>query len=556
MTPLSFDIVARDLTGGGFASLESGLDRARRASELTSAAMQSGFAQATGEIMRTTAAVNANTAALGRNAVSTGALAQRSRQLSFQLIDIGQALATAPTMGIYALQNLGFQVAQIGQLYMGQGGFNQAIKDSARQVGAFAARLGPLAAVAGLVAAGIAGMRHEINRTSAVTVTFGDVALGVIHVIRDGLWNVVRPAVEALAPWFAAAWELIVDFSKFGINSLVGLFVGGFGAIKAVWKGLPAAIGETTVSAANTALSAINELVQRSVAAIDWLTDKINRIPGVNIPKLAGRFSIGGIDNPFAGALSGMAGEISAAFADARHDYAGDFFELVRGNAIQNAIVRTTDAARGANESLKALARQSLADIRAAADQTNRAVEAARERLADAANFVAGAFDRFFDGLRNGQSAWEALRETGLSVIEDLSRALLRSAILQLFTSGGAIVAPLHVGTPMFGEADFGLDGRLLPRAAGGDFRSGDWLLAGEEGPEIIKARGNGTVVPNHALGGAQQIRLAPVFNIHGGSLSPAEIAGQVEARLDHFVRYRLPELARHHAGTGLLERG
>src|SRR5690606_39454387 len=52
-----------------------------------------------------------------------------SRQLMYQMVDIGQAIPMMLYSPIYALQNLGFQVAQIGQLYFGQGGMKAALRD-------------------------------------------------------------------------------------------------------------------------------------------------------------------------------------------------------------------------------------------------------------------------------------------------------------------------------------------------------------------------------------------------------------------------------------------
>lgn len=43
-------------------------------------------------------------------------------------------------------------------------------------------------------------------------------------------------------------------------------------------------------------------------------------------------------------------------------------------------------------------------------------------------------------------------------------------------------------------------DALIQPRAAGGDIKAGKKYLVGEEGPEIIEPKSDGTVIPNHAL--------------------------------------------------------
>lgn len=169
-------------------------------------------------ITASSAAAGAGVLRMGR---STGQINADMRNLQFQLVDIGQALATAPTMGIYALQNLGFQVAQIGQLYMGNGGFNQAIKDSAVQIASFVRYAGPAVAVVGALAAGIATMRGEINRTSDVSVSFGDVVVGSIQAAADAINDLLAPAIQAIAPWFQEAWDLVITATKLAGNLII-----------------------------------------------------------------------------------------------------------------------------------------------------------------------------------------------------------------------------------------------------------------------------------------------------------------------------------------------
>lgn len=108
-------------------------------------------------------------AAMTQMAAANDNLVFRSRQLSFQLVDIGQALVTLPTMGIYAVQNLGFQVAQIGQLYAGQGGLLAALKDSISLVGTFLVRYLPLIGAVTAGAAAWALYRRNVDEASAST---------------------------------------------------------------------------------------------------------------------------------------------------------------------------------------------------------------------------------------------------------------------------------------------------------------------------------------------------------------------------------------------------
>jgi TP901 family phage tail tape measure protein len=97
---------------------------------------------------------------------------------------------------------------------------------------------------------------------------------------------------------------------------------------------------------------------------------------------------------------------------------------------------------------------------------------------------------------------------------------------------GGAKAAPASTtlaagATSASGEATVPLAGA---RAAGGAVTGGKPYLVGEAGPEVIVPWRSGTVVPNHAIGGASVTVNAPVtLNVHGASASDLKRAA-VEA--------------------------
>lgn len=536
MNDLSYEIIARDMTQGAFASLGRSLAKAESGAVSASAAFESGFARASREMLSASQAVNG----FGDAAQSAGVkvdrslrmIQARSRNLSFQLVDIGQALATAPTMGIYALQNLGFQVAQIGQLYAGQGGFTQAIKDSAGQVARFATRMGPLAAATALVAAGFAGLTHEINKTSRVQVSFGDVALGVLQTVRDGIYTLLEPAISAIAPWFEVAWAGVVDFTKFGINSVVSLFVGGFNAVKAVWSNLPSAIGEFVIAMANNALAGIESLINGAIDRLKALNsmlperfqfESITNMGGVNLSKL---------DNPFAGATSDMVNGVDKAFADANQNWAGSLFNSIRGNAISNALARTKDDATKASSAMSQMARDALGGIKSLADETNAAVEEGFRAIGAAADYVSDRIDGFFDGIASGKSVWPSLRDEALGALSDISRAIIRSNIGQLFGAlfGQSAMGPLQSGIPLF--AGF--------RANGGPIPAGSFAVTGEAGPELVTGPAN--VTPLSRLGGGTTY--APVYQIDARG-ADAGTEQRLMAMLAAWDRKRAPEIIR-----------
>lgn len=122
---------------------------------------------------------------------------------------------------------------------------------------------------------------------NALGATWGDAATGV--------WNDFKDVVGETAGWFSEQWDKavasagssfdylpstiasiainIIDLLKQNINAIIGLFVGGFNAIKITWGNLPAAfssIGKT----------AINGLIKIVEGGLNYLLDAIKSFLG------------------------------------------------------------------------------------------------------------------------------------------------------------------------------------------------------------------------------------------------------------------------------------
>ena len=137
--------------------------------------------------------------------------AYQSRMLMFQLNDVFVSLAS----GMNPLMVFVQQGSQIAQVYgVGQGGVRGALRDTARMIGGVVTRFPLLTAAVAAGAAAVAGMRHEINQTSDVAVSFGDVALAVWQTVRDGLVSILKPVIDRIAPWFSAAWDLVIRIKQ------------------------------------------------------------------------------------------------------------------------------------------------------------------------------------------------------------------------------------------------------------------------------------------------------------------------------------------------------
>lgn len=105
----------------------------------------------------------------------------------------------------------------------------------------------------------------------------------------------------------------------------------------------------------------------------------------------------------------------------------------------------------------------------------------------------------FVDGITGAKEFGEAIRNLAKSVVDSLIKMLVQYYITQpLFSAlSGGIDSYFDGGS--FGKGF--MDG-LKKRATGGPVSGGTPYLVGERGPELMVPAGNGTVVPNNALGG------------------------------------------------------
>ena len=269
------------------------------------------------------------------------------QNLSFQLQDMFIGLSSGQKPLTVFLQ----QGSQIGGI-MQQAGVG--VGALTREVAVMAARFAPAAAVIGGTAfvlkqyldvvnegantdafvRSLGLTKEEMKELGDTTVTAGDLMLGTWDVVAGGLWDVIGPAVtdskKSFMDWF---WESD-KAGRESVNNLIGAFVGGFNAIKAVWGQLPAALGDLFVQAVNAGIAAINSLIRGSVQGINDFITQANTVlgkVGVALPKL-GTPEISAVVNANAGAAAKV-GEVWKSEMDkAKKDYVGTF-----GRAIGDA---------------------------------------------------------------------------------------------------------------------------------------------------------------------------------------------------------------------------
>lgn len=303
-------------------------------------------------------------AGIGRGLGGANLAMMNSRNLMFQLVDIGQGLPLLLSGNIYGLQNLGFQIAQIGQLYWGQGGFGAALRDAGGILGPLVSKLAPIAIAVGAVAAGFAGLTYEINKTADTQVGFGDVFMATVQLAAEGIMNLLGPAIAQVGRWLAQLWDFIAPTMKNVGNAIVGAFVGAFEGVKATWSLFPAAIGDLVIQGVNGVIGAVEGMINGVSHAINGFIDQVNGAIQMIPENLRGGWTglgkigdvgFGRVDNPNAGAAGAAASGIGGAFSDAMStDWMGQAFDAISDRAQKLQLEQLAEEAEEAAKGLKA----------------------------------------------------------------------------------------------------------------------------------------------------------------------------------------------------------
>ena len=373
-------------------------------------------------------------------------------QLGYQLNDIGVSLASGQNPLIVMVQ----QGAQIAQIYgNGQGGVSAMF----RQIGGLIRGLpGPVKAfgiAAGFAAIGVADLTREINKTTDVTVNFGDTAKAIFQVIGQDIKRWIKPAVDAIAPWFQWAWDKVVAGVKWVGNMLInGMRIAVVG-IDAAIKTIPPLFEAGFKGAKAVALRALGEIVDGVGFMIDGIAQTWDSLFGT---KLAGSNAAWGIgakledmagvaEAEVMGATRRMAeidAEMNRRIEEIRSsDPMGDYFDRVREQAIKNAIDRQKDDKKGkggkskkeerdeADQLIKSLERE-LAVLKET-DPIKKKMLEYSEQLKDATDEQKAKVLELVTALDQERHGWNAIGRALREYAEDAKR--IGDDIGQVFTN-------------------------------------------------------------------------------------------------------------------------
>lgn len=163
--------------------------------------------------------------------------------------------------------------------------------------------------------------KKEMEKLGPVGITIGDTMKGLWKTVSDGL-N-LGSVFSTLKDWAVAAFEAVLTAGKYAVAILYAGWVGGFNAIRITWTALPGVVGEAAVGAANLAISGIEYLANKAIAALNWLAEWVNpvldrvglatitRIESVALPRM---------ENSFAGSTARMGAQVRDEFASAFGD--------------------------------------------------------------------------------------------------------------------------------------------------------------------------------------------------------------------------------------------
>lgn len=446
------------------------------------------------------AAIKGRAGALEAMAASSRMAAFQSRILLFQLNDVFVSLASGMNPLMVAIQ----QGSQISQIYgPGEGGIGRAFAETGRMIGGVVARFPILTALVAAAGVAVAGMMIEMNRASDVTVGLGDVALATWQVIADGLVTILKPVVDAIAPWFTAAWDLVVTGVKVTGNAIINTFRAAFETVRLLWDRLDDIVGNAAIQSANALVAGIETGVNKSVELLNALAARVSsvlaQIPGVgedfripDIPPVA----IERIENPYAeaagAAVSELQGRLAEIFAS---DPLGSFFEAIRARAVANAraggeeapLGRTAGAADRTGEALRRAAELA----RPAWEGVTETIDKTAETLRGIAGDITGPLK---EALMSGELSWKTFASAVAGIAKNLADRIVTQAFKPIEEAiANTLGKALAGGGAGGGSGIFGKVLGFLGSAVGGLFGLGG-------GPGLMVGPGTGGL---YARGGA-----------------------------------------------------
>lgn len=341
-----------------------------------------------------------NTAKLGKHHV---------QNLVFQFQDLGVQLAAAAgssaplKMTLMALFQQGTQISGV----MAQAGIG--VRGLIAAVLAMAAPFAPVIAVMGALAVGVALVTAEVNKNSAVTVSWQNVVLGAFDVYREWVSEKLTAAFSAFGTTTGEVWEFVKRATKAAVNFTIGVMGLLPRLIADTYKLIGPAIGDAFYSGVNLAADALQAMLDKAAAAVNGVTGFFNDAFGTSIPKVLAA-SIPKLTNPYAGAMSALGSAAAKSLVGSfTKDYVGDIADAVGGASVKRQLAENAaKAGKGTGNSAGKAAAKALVD------ETGKAwaeiIKQARDTADEVAKALAGdlktGLAQMQDEIVRGTSGW------------------------------------------------------------------------------------------------------------------------------------------------------
>ncbi len=272
-----------------------------------------------------------------QSATATRLAGHHQANLVAQINDIGVSLASGQNPFIVLIQ----QGSQLQDLSMRvDGGFKTLGMTVLRMFAPFAA----FAAIVGVLAVEFKGFADEVKdnakpeleayvetlgltrdemkrleeESGGITVTMGDMWSGFWMTVGEGLAG-FKDEWDATTNFVGQAWDMTVDFLYKAFVGFYGLVVGGMRGIAVTIMNLPEVAGETAKSIANATLAAIEFMANKTIDAINWVSEKANSITslvGVEFGQI-GQVSLGRFERQGRNIADVFATEVTGAVREA-----------------------------------------------------------------------------------------------------------------------------------------------------------------------------------------------------------------------------------------------
>ena len=495
MMPLTFDIVARDMTAAGFAGLNRSINAVEQRFGLASMRIGSSFA---GIGLAAAAVATPFAMAIGNSIKQMDRFALASQQIGMPVEELSRLSWAAQQSGV-----------EFEALTASMGRLARAMSESvetatSQQARAFAAlrvsvtdsngALRSSGDVLADVAARISVMEDGARKTALVMEIFGKSGAALIPLLNEGKDGIRRFADEADRLGLTVSGKSAKAADEFGdtLDRLKGSVGGVSNSLAAgLLPSLQQAADwfETGGAAAVAFGSKVSSVFEKiNAKALEWRTN-------LGIEAFFDRASLfGSGTEPTAGTSSkqtitatmGRPGRRVAFDAGLQGRFGAGPLSELSAALTEQAEQLGKDAAKAMDKGL--VAGDPWAGLRqVTTDSFAEIAQTARTELSPVGEIVADHFSTAFDSLIDGTfNARDALAD----LARDIARMFANRAIMQFvsafFPGAGAGLSPFNAARQAAGFGGLFADG--------GRLEAGEWGIAGEAGPEII--HGPATITP------------------------------------------------------------